>query len=226
MARILVIEDHDVLLNTLGSRLEAEGFSLTLAENLKAAQKALVENNPDLIILDWMLTDGQGIDLLTEIRKKGLQIPVILLTARADIVDKVLGLELGASDYLTKPFEPRELVARIRARLRERSTGLQAGAARGPLLKVGSLEIDHSKFKVTFQDSQIELVKKEYDLLVLFAENPGKVFSREEILNKVWGYDVYPTTRTVDTHIMLLRQKIHNDLIETIRSVGYKFNPV
>jgi DNA-binding response OmpR family regulator len=224
MARILIVEDHENLRGSLKSCLEAEGFMALAAENLASARSKL--NEPlDLIVLDWMLPDGQGIDLLQDLRKAGKNIPVVFLTARAETVDKVLGLELGASDYITKPFEPRELVARIRARLRERSPAIKNDLS-GEMLKVGSLVIDRIKHKVNFRDTNVELVKKEYDLLVLFAESPEKVFSRDEILNKVWGYEVYPTTRTVDTHVMLLRQKIHNDVIETVRSVGYKFKPL
>lgn len=225
MARILIVEDHENLRSSLKACFEAEGFDPLVAENLSTARSKLSEK-PDLVVLDWMLPDGQGIDLLGDIRKSATNIPVVFLTARAEIVDKVIGLELGASDYITKPFEPRELVARIRARLRERSPFLNVASDRSEVLKVGSLTIDRIKHKVSFKNNDVELVKKEYDLLVLFAENPEKVFSRDEILNKVWGYEVYPTTRTVDTHVMLLRQKVHNDLIETVRSVGYKFKPL
>ncbi|MBK9322962.1 MAG: response regulator transcription factor [Bdellovibrionaceae bacterium] len=142
----------------------------------------------------------------------------------AELVDKVLGLEMGANDYMTKPFEIRELLVRIRVQLREKQTF--STPEESSLFKVGSLSIDRIKHKICFKGNPIELVKKEYDLLILLAESPEKVFSRDEILNKVWGYEVYPTTRTVDTHVMLLRQKIHNDLIETVRSVGYKFKPL
>jgi len=173
-----------------------------------------------------MLPDGQGLDFLTELRKQGKKTSVIFLTARAELVDKVLGLEMGANDYMTKPFEPRELLARVRVQLRENQEKSLTEIEVVPKLKVGSLSIDRVRHKVCFKDVAIELVKKEYDLLVLLAESPEKVFSRDEILNKVWGYDVYPTTRTVDTHIMLLRQKIHNDLIETVRSVGYRLQPL
>jgi DNA-binding response OmpR family regulator len=128
----------------------------------------------------------------------------------------VLGLELGAADYLTKPFDPRELAARVRARLRETRT-------ENPKIRAGALEIDCVTRGVSFRGKPIELVKKEFELLALLAEAPGKVFSRDEILNKVWGYEVFPSTRTVDTHVMLLRQKLDGDLIETVRAVGYRF---
>lgn len=221
MSKILIVEDDKNLGLALKERLEIEGYQVTWAENLKMAQGRLVER-PDLIILDWMLPDGQGHDFLVRTRRQGFQIPVIFLTARIEWVDKVLGLELGANDYITKPFEPRELLARIRVQLRDKVFQGAEGSAPQDLLRAGSLMIDRIKHRVCFKEKSIDLVKKEFDLLVLFAESPEKVFSRDEILNKVWGYEVFPTTRTVDTHVMMLRQKIHEDLIETVRAVGYK----
>ena len=218
MAHVLIIEDHQNISLALRDLILKENHQVTVNENLTNARELFKEKSvkPDLIILDWMLPDGQGLDFLIEIRKQGILTPVIFLTARAETLDKVLGLEMGANDYLTKPFEPRELIARVRVQLRTKpqdTTGT---------LTVGSLVIDRIRHKVSFKNASIELVKKEFELLVLLAESPEKVFSRDEILNKVWGYDVYPTTRTVDTHIMLLRQKINDELIETVRSVGYR----
>ncbi len=222
MARILIVEDHDNLGLSLKECIGNEGHEIHLVKNLKEAREKLLLK-PDLIVLDWMLPDGQGLDFLTDLRRKGSKSPVIFLTARADLVDKVLGLEMGANDYLTKPFESRELLARIRVQLREiRPEPASMTNEAVTFLKVGPLCIDRIRHKISFRENSVELVKKEYDLLVLLAESPEKVFSRDEILNKVWGYDVYPTTRTVDTHVMLLRQKIHIDLIETVRSVGYR----
>ncbi len=216
MANVLIIEDHQNISLSLKDLILKEGHQVMICENLNQAREQ-IKSKPDLIILDWMLPDGQGLDFLIEIRKQGFSTPVIFLTARAEVVDKVLGLEMGANDYLTKPFEPRELIARVRVQLRV-NTQEPAGGS----LIVGSLVIDRIRHKVIFKGEAIELVKKEFDLLVLLSESPGKVFSRDEILNKVWGYEVYPTTRTVDTHIMLLRQKIDDQLIETVRSVGYR----
>lgn len=222
MARILIVEDHENLGLSLKEYIGNEGHEIHLAKNLKVAGEKLLLK-PDLIVLDWMLPDGQGLDFLTDLRRKGTKSPVIFLTARAELVDKVLGLEMGANDYLTKPFESRELLARIRVQLREiRTEPASVFNEAVTFLKVGPLTIDRIRHKISFRENPVELVKKEYDLLVLLAESPEKVFSRDEILNKVWGYDVYPTTRTVDTHVMLLRQKIHIDLIETVRSVGYR----
>lgn len=223
MSKILVVEDHENLCLSLEDCISKDGHQVQVASCLQSAREK-ISINPDLIVLDWMLPDGQGLDFLTEIRRLGVRTPVIFLTARAELVDKVLGLEMGANDYMTKPFEPRELLVRIRVQLRGKDSLISTEES--TKLKVGTLTIDRVKHRVSFGGQAIELVKKEYDLLVLLAESPEKVFSRDEILNKVWGYEVYPTTRTVDTHIMLLRQKIHNDLIETVRSVGYKLKPL
>ncbi|MCM2282495.1 MAG: response regulator transcription factor [Bdellovibrionaceae bacterium] len=225
MAKILIVEDHSTLRTTLHSILQAEGFEVEMAEDLAAARQRL-KPIPDLILLDWMLPDGQGIDLLSTLPKSEPRAAVIILSARADTIDKVLGLEMGAHDYITKPFEPRELIARVRARLRDRREPTMTTQPQNEILSVGSLTIDRIKHKVRFHNADIELVRKEFALLLLFAENPERVFSRDEILNKVWGYDIFPTTRTVDTHVMLLRQKIHNDLIETVRAVGYRLKPL
>ena len=215
MAHVLIIEDHENISLPLKVLIVKEGHQVTVCENLSVARDK-IKLKPDLIILDWMLPDGQGLDFLVEIRKLGVAAPVLFLTARSELVDKVLGLEMGANDYLTKPFEPRELLARLRVQLRTKPQELSG------TLTAGSLVIDRIRHKVSYNGESIELVKKEFDLLVLLAESPEKVFSRDEILNKVWGYEVYPTTRTVDTHVMLLRQKINEQLIETVRSVGYR----
>jgi DNA-binding response OmpR family regulator len=227
MPKLLLVEDDESLQQSLTDYLHREGYQVELAADLKEAEqkhKAQI----DLIVLDWMLTDGQGLDLLTNLRKQGQQIPVIFLTARSELIDKVLALEMGANDYLTKPFEPRELLARIRAQLRTQATILdqpnkdKKSIDTSELIEAGALIIDKMRHAVTFRGSKTELVKKEYDLLALLAENPERVFSRDEILNKVWGYEVYPTTRTVDTHVMLIRQKTCESLIETVRSIGYR----
>jgi DNA-binding response OmpR family regulator len=238
MQKIMVVEDDLNLGPSLKKYLMSEGYLCTLVVDLKSAREEDA-NLYQLIVLDWMLPDGQGIDFLQELKVKKTSTPVILLTARADLIDKVLGLEAGASDYLTKPFEPRELMARIRVQLRQqvflqdlkegrRSEG--SGEGNGPLnrerpqnvTEVEGVKIFKDQREVYFQDVKIEFTKMEYDLLSLFAENPNKVFSREEILNKVWGLDNYPTTRTVDTHVLQLRQKLREDLIETVRGIGYR----
>jgi DNA-binding response OmpR family regulator len=170
-----------------------------------------------------MLPDGQGIDFLKEMRIDYPQIPIIMLTAKTELIDKVLGLESGANDYITKPFEPRELIARIRVQLRENKNNVEKEIK---LIEVHTLKIDLEKRDVTFNEKMLELTKMEYDLLRLLAESPGRVFSREEILNKVWGFENYPSTRTVDTHVLQLRQKISEDIIETMRGIGYRLKPL
>jgi DNA-binding response OmpR family regulator len=218
MTRILLIEDDPSLSRSIPVFLGNEGYSLEVTGTLAGARKHL-SASWDLIILDWMLPDGQGIDFLREARAEGHGVPVIFLTARSDLVDKVLGLESGANDYLTKPFEPRELVARVRVQLR---AGTRPQTPQATVLKAGPVEIDAAARTVRHHGRSVELTKMEYDLLKLLCENPNRVFSRDELLNQVWGFDQYPTTRTVDTHILQLRQKLSDSLFETIRGVGYR----
>jgi DNA-binding response OmpR family regulator len=219
MIDILLIEDDANLGVSLKNYLEGEGYTLKLLTTLKEASE-LDLSNFKIIILDWMLPDGQGLDFLKKIRQSLISNPVIMLTARAELIDKVIALESGANDYLTKPFEPRELVARIRVQLREKLSGKKQGFEK---VEIGELIIDKNRREATFSGKKIELTKLEYDLLLLMAEAPGKPFSREELLNKIWGYESYPTTRTVDTHILQLRQKTSDDYVETIRGIGYRF---
>lgn len=218
MNRILLVEDDINLGESLKQYLEFEKFQVDWAQNLNAAGNFLNNHKPDLVILDWMLPDGQGIDFLKETRKEHISLPVIMLTARTELVDKIIGLETGSNDYITKPFEPRELVARVRVQLRNEPVEQKLN----PVIKVNNIVIDSEQRIVTKDDNKIELTKMEFDLLKLLAEVPNKVFSREEILNKVWGFENFPTTRTVDTHILQLRQKLGENLFETVRGIGYK----
>ena len=216
MAKILLVEDDQSLGPALKENLSKEGFQVTLKTSLadtKSANMAEV----DLILLDWMLPDGQGIDLLRDV-PKGL--PVILLTARTDLVDKVLGLESGAIDYVTKPFEPRELIARIRAHVRSNKDKQDFVEDK---LEHGDLVLNRSERKAFLKKEEVILTKMEFDLLFLLLSSPKQIFSREKLLDKVWGYENYPTTRTVDTHVLQIRQKFSNDVIETIRGIGYRF---
>ncbi len=221
MDRVLLIEDDESLGRSLKELLEREQFGVQWCSNLSSV-RALDILNYQIIILDWMLPDGQGIDFLKELRQKSILIPVIMLTARADLIDKILGLESGANDYLTKPFEPRELIARIRVQLRNVGDTPRATNEQNKLSAHG-LEFNLDTREVFYLDKKLELTKMEFDLLKLLVETPGKVFSRDELLNKVWGYENYPTTRTVDTHILQLRQKTDEKLIETVRGIGYRF---
>ncbi len=216
----MIIEDDPTLGPSLKEHLQMESFDVHLAPNIAKA-KELTENNQfELIILDWMLPDGQGIDFLRDFRATNSRTPVIMLTARTELIDKVLGLETGANDYLTKPFEPRELIARIRVQLRGLEN-IKEDTSNGQI-SYGPIWIDSIERKVKFNDVEIEMTKMEFDLIRLLTENPGRAFSREELLNKVWGFENYPTTRTVDTHVLQLRQKLSDEIIETLRGVGYR----
>ena len=197
--------------------LQDEGFGVT-----QVAQLAQIQNNienKDLVVLDWRLPDGQGIDFLKSYRKEGGVLPIIMLTAKSDLIDKIVGLETGANDYMTKPFEPKELVARIRVQLRIKPQVKDDQKEK----ELDGLKVNFVSRIVNYNGKSVELTKLEYNLLELLFKDPERVFSRDEILNKVWGYNNFPTTRTVDTHILQLRQKITHDFFETIRGVGYRF---
>ncbi|MCP4911946.1 MAG: response regulator transcription factor [Oligoflexia bacterium] len=218
MIECMIVEDDKTLGDSLKKYLEGEGYKVSWCESLAVAKNEDVKKF-EFIILDWMLPDGQGIDFLREVRGKDQNIPVIMLTARTEVVDKVLGLESGANDYITKPFEPRELMARIRVQLRNKSSSTEESHEK---ITLGELVIDDTQRKIYFEGVEKEFTKMEYEFLKLLAESPNRAFSREEILNKVWGYENYPSTRTVDTHVLQIRQKLYDELIETVRGVGYR----
>lgn len=231
MNKIILIEDDRDLGHQLQQFLRREGLDVTWVTSIAEARIYLKQFHYQLALLDWMLPDGQGIDLLREIRQtpEGIKMAILMLTARSDLVDKIIGLESGADDYITKPFEPRELTARIRVQLRKGESARQGLGSLGEqerpkVLDFGKLMLDQGLREVTFQTQSVHLTKMEFDLLFLLAENPGKPFTREELLNRVWGFEFTPTTRTVDTHILQLRQKFGDDVIETVRGVGYRFN--
>ena len=219
MKQILIIEDDENLGKSIKKIVELEGMIGHLAVNLTEA-RSIISDSMDVIVLDWMLPDGQGIDFLRELRTKNNFTPVIMLTARTDLIDKVLGLETGASDYMTKPFESRELVARIRVQLRDNHNS--SDKEKDDRIVVGKLIINPRDREVLFDGRKINLTKMEYELLKILAENPKQTFSRENLLDKVWGYENFPTTRTVDTHVLQVRQKISDDIIETVRGLGYR----
>ena len=224
MSRILVLEDDKNLGESLIGFLRGEGYDVTHCHSVKEAEDAYADSREnkspfELMVLDWMLPDGQGIDFLSNVRRSDKGTPIIMLTARTELIDKVIGLESGANDYMTKPFEPRELIARIRVQLRTK--GQQKTEDREKII-LGDLEIDDIKREVSWKGQKKEFTKMEYDFLKLLAESPNRAFSREEILNKVWGYENYPSTRTVDTHVLQIRQKLTDGLIETVRGIGYR----
>ena len=219
MPNILVVDDEPNIIELAKLYLEGEGYHV---EGVTSGQEALTKqatSSPDLIILDLMLPDIDGFEVCRQIRARS-SVPILMLTARKEDVDKIIGLELGADDYLTKPFNPRELIARVRAVLRR----YQAGAAQGDIIEMGKLRIDMSRHEVTANDDKITLRTKEFALLAAFAQNPGIVLSREKLLEMVWGYDFYGETRTVDVHVNHLREKLAGSgvEIETVRGIGYK----
>jgi DNA-binding response OmpR family regulator len=216
--KILVVDDEPHILELAKMYLEREGFQVTCVGTGKGALAAL-SGNPDLVILDLMLPDVDGFEVCRQIRAKS-NVPVLMLTARKDDVDKIVGLEIGADDYITKPFNPRELVARVKAVLRR----FQVGAAPGNIIEMGRLRIDLSRHEVTNAGQPVTLRTKEFALLAALAQNQGMVFSREKLLEMVWGYDYYGETRTVDVHINHLREKLAGSgvSIETLRGTGYK----
>lgn len=219
MNQILLVEDDYNLGQTIEDSLSKEGFNVVRAINISQAKEKF-NKDFDIILLDWMLPDGQGLDFLKEVRSKKIQTPIIMLTARTDLIDKVLGLESGANDYVTKPFELRELVARIRVQLRN-TLGTKENDSS---VSINDLKMDPEQRQCLYKDNEITLTKMEFDLLYLLACSPKQTFSREKLLDKVWGLENYPTTRTVDTHVLQLRQKVSSEIIETVRGIGYRFS--
>src|SRR5215212_3250431 len=243
---LLLVDDEPHILDALRERFTRDGFRVTTAPSGQAALAALglapaaADLEPvdfDCLILDLMLPDLDGFEVLRTLRRAGLDLPVIVLTARSDDVDKIVGLELGADDYVVKPFNPRELVARVRALLRRvaevrtlrAQLAANAGADAGPA--PGGLRLDAICRTATFQGVGLDLRPREFDLLALLAQHPGQVFTREILLNRIWGYDSYIDPRTVDVHIRRLREKLTaidpaTPLIETERGVGYRLREV
>ncbi len=222
--KILLVDDEKTLVKALKFHLEKEGFLVEAAFNGEEALEKAFEVNPDIIILDLMLPGRDGFEVCREIRKKE-EIPIIMLTAKGEDIDKVLGLELGADDYMTKPFNPRELVARIKAILR-RSNTREEGLRKQ--IQIGSLQIDLLQHRVRQDEREIDLTAKEFALLSFLASNAGRVYSREQLLEQIWGYNYYGDARTVDVHVRHLREKIEADpgnpqLILTVWGTGYKF---
>jgi two-component system OmpR family response regulator len=225
MAKILIVEDDRNLLSTLKYNLQKEGYATVTAVDGAEALDVARREKPDLILLDVMLPKLSGFEVCRILRKE-MTVPILMLTAKTEEVDKIVGLEIGADDYMTKPFSMRELLARLGAMLR-RADMSQPPPAGAESLKIGDLEIDVARHQVSFQGSPLELTPKEFELLLFLARNKGLVFSREQLLDKVWGYDYAGETRTVDVHIRWLRQKIeidpaHPRILLTVRGAGYK----
>ena len=227
MATILVVDDEEPIQELLRFNLEKEGYLVCVAKDGQEALKHVKNDQPDLIVLDLMLPGMDGLEVCRKLRSnpKFQQIPIIMLTAKGEEIDKVLGLELGADDYMTKPFSPRELLARIKARLRRPNSQEEADAR---IIIRGELRVDVTGFRVHVRGEETELTPKEFELLRVLAAHPGKVYSRDELLERIWGYEYDGDTRTVDVHVRHLRLKVERDpsnpeYIETLRGIGYRF---
>jgi two-component system alkaline phosphatase synthesis response regulator PhoP len=218
--RVLLVEDEESLILTLQDRLESEGYAVTVARDGDVALEAGTRDAFDAIVLDVSLPRKNGFDVCRDLRNRGMQTPILMLTARRQLIDRVLGLKLGADDYLTKPFEMPELLARIEALLRRART-LSANSA--DAYAFGNVEVDFRRAEVRRDRESVEVSALELKLLRYLLEHRGSVLSRDELLEKVWGYDATPVTRTVDVHIAALRQKVGADFILTVHGMGYKF---
>jgi DNA-binding response OmpR family regulator len=219
---VLVVDDEPTLVATLKYNLEREGYRVVSAGDGEKAIALARSERPDLMILDLMLPAVDGLEVCRILRRE-MTLPILMLTARVGEVDKVVGLEIGADDYVTKPFSTRELLARIRALLRRTTT-----PADEEVLVSGDLRVDMKRREVTRNDRPVELKPKEMELLIYFMRNKGRAFTREQLLREVWGYDFYGDSRTVDVHVSWLRQKIEEQpgkpvRILTVRGVGYRF---
>lgn len=223
--RILVVEDEPAILRGLQDNLRMESFDVMTASDGESGYRMALEAKPDLIILDLMLPKMSGYEICRKLRSDGVNTPILILTARGEETDRVLGLDLGADDYVTKPFSIRELLARVRALLRRAQP-----AATEPMmtLRFSGAILDFQKYEATKDGKPVDLTRKEFGIVRFLASRPGVVVSRDELLNEVWGYDAYPSTRTVDNHIASLRAKLEPDAANpkhflTVHGVGYKF---
>lgn len=223
--KILIIEDEADVLRGLEINLTREGYRVLEAATGDAGLQLAIRENPSLIILDLMLPGMTGLDVCRELRRKGFETPLIMLTAKSEEIDRVVGLEIGADDYVSKPFSLRELLARIHVQLRKRPQRSQERLAR---YRFNEVEVDFEKYTATRKGEPVELTAKEYEVLQLLIQCRGDVVTRDRMLNEVWGYEAYPTTRTVDNHILKLRQKLEDNpanprYILSIYGEGYKF---
>ena len=227
MPSILVVEDESAMNDLIRAELEAEGHEVRQAYDGPTALRLVKERPPQLVILDWMLPGLDGLSVCRQLRQEYLM-PIIMLTARSEEVDRVLGLEVGADDYLVKPFGVRELLARTRAALRrvelEAKRGQVAGADEKAIVH-GSLRLEPTSHRATLDGTELALTPKEFELLLLFASNPGRAFNREFLIERIWGGDFEGFDRAVDNHIRRLRQKLgdYGDKIATVWGVGYRF---
>jgi two-component system, OmpR family, phosphate regulon response regulator PhoB len=223
--QILIVEDERPIREMIAFGLKRAGFEVREAEDCRTARAALADKRPDLVLIDWMLPDNSGLELTRSLKRERetRDMPVIMLTARAEETDKVAGLDGGADDYMTKPFSPRELIARVNAVLRR--TGVQD---ENELIQVGELSLDRAGHRVMVGERTITLGPTEYRLLEFFITHPERVYSREQLLDRVWGGNVYVEERTIDVHIRRLRKALeefgYDRLVQTVRGSGYRFS--
>ncbi|NQU86323.1 MAG: response regulator transcription factor [Mariniphaga sp.] len=223
--RILIIEDEEDLVKGLKINLVDEGYEVDYALDGKVGLKKALSEKPDLILLDIMLPGMNGLEVCKELRRENMDIPILMLTAKGEEIDKVIGLEMGADDYISKPFSIRELLARIKAHLRREN---RSGETISGLVQLETIKIDFEHYKVIRKDVEIDLTSLEVDVLRFLIQQDGKVVTRDELLDKIWGYEKFPTTRTIDNHILKLRKKIevdpnHPRHILTVYGGGYRF---
>jgi DNA-binding response OmpR family regulator len=221
--KVLIVDDEQMLVKGIKFSLEREGYLVEAAYDGEACLEKLKKDSYDIIILDLMLPNIDGLTLCRKIRETS-NIPIIMLTAKGEDVDKIIGLELGADDYMTKPFNIRELIARVKAIFRR----MEHSVSNEEIIKVGELTIDRKMRRVVINGEEVELTGKEYDLLLLLVTNPGRVYTRENLLERIWGFDFYGGIRTVDVHVSRLREKIERNVknpeyILTKWGVGYYF---
>lgn len=227
---LLVVEDDENISSAISEYFSRAGYNVKTVEDGLMGVKTALEDPPDAVVLDLMLPRMDGLSVCRELREKAGYLPILMLTAKDDVVDKVLGLEMGADDYITKPFSLRELEARIKSVLRRSRTPANADGAKDEVpISRGNLRIDPAKREVTIRDRQVELTPKEFDLLRLFAANPGRVFPRKYLLEKIWDYSYEGYDRTIDSHINRLRAKIEENpenpqMVLTVWGIGYKFS--
>ncbi|MEZ5025383.1 MAG: response regulator transcription factor [Chitinophagales bacterium] len=222
--KILVVDDEPDILEFLSYNLEKEGFTVETAENGKQALEKAKKNQPDIVLLDVMMPEMDGIEACRTMREMPQFENTIIafLTARTEDYSQIAGFETGADDYISKPIKPRVLVSRLKALLRR----YEAKESKSSFLDVGNIQIDRERYLIIFNGNEMAVPRKEFELLYLLASKPGKVFKRDEILNEIWGRDIIVGDRTIDVHIRKLREKLGEDLIKTVKGIGYKFEEI
>lgn len=227
MYKILIVEDEPDMRLGLKDNLEFEEYEVDVAENGKVGYEKIINNKYDLILMDVMMPEMSGFEVCKQVRKEGINVPIILLTAKGEEIDKVRGLEMGADDYITKPFSLRELLARVKAVLRRAPEHNAQGENKNSKIQIGLLTIDFSTYIAVSKNKPVQMSHKEFELLHYLWDKRNTVVTRDDLLNKIWGYEESPTTRTVDNFIVRLRQKIEKDperphFIITVHGIGYK----